>query len=174
MRMVVKCKTAIEGTIKKQPPRPGVEIRATQLLVAGTNSDSLPVAHKDNNPAAIAFVPCYRLLMVERVIPGELVSDHWSAEPLSAVTTCETHEGCFHLTFPKGLLYTDDKEPPTAAELAQGELEETSENRLVTDAGAGQTKVDYGSGLKRNDHGTWGVCLPKTKTVRESAYRKPK
>jgi len=69
------------------------------------------------------------------------------------LTNCGKNEGCFHLTFPDGSAYTDQNVPPTAEELAQGDLTKAKDSLWVT---------FRGTGLKRNDYGTWGVCLPKT------------
>lgn len=165
MRVVVRCKTADEGAIKKQPAR----IPSTPLAASETNTRTLPVVNKDDTPAEIAFVPCYRSLKIDKIIDGDVLSDTWRAELASSVTACEPREGCFHLTFPDGLVYTNSEEPPTAEEIVRGELGEASENMWVTYAGVGLRQVDYGIGMKRNDYGTWGICLPKTKTIQEAA-----
>jgi len=55
-----------------------------------------------------------------------------------------------------GSSYTDQNVPPTAQELAQGDLTEAQDSLWVT---------FRGTGLKRNDYSTWGICMPKTRDL---------
>jgi len=168
MRVVIRCKTAGKDAIKKQPFKPGDETPTAKLPIVDTNKATLPAVNVEDNLEDVAFVPCYRSLDVGDVIDGDVQSDNWRAELSSSVSACDATDGCFHLSFPDGIVYTNGEETPTPDELAKGELEETSDNMWVTYAGVGLKHVDYGIGLKRNDYGTWGICLPKTKTVQEA------
>jgi len=62
-------------------------------------------------------------------------------------------------------VYQDDDAEPTCEELSEGELKEVGENMWVTYEGIPWKKTPDGTGLKRNDYGSWGICLPKTETL---------
>jgi hypothetical protein len=169
MRLVIKCRTAGDGDeIKKQPPRAGLDISVARV----EGQEIAPAVIKelnDDHLQEVAFTPCYRSLTVEKVVEGDIESDSWRAQLSSTVTSCGEHDGCFHLTFPGGMVYSDPDEEPTSEELVKGELKEVGENMWVTYEGVGLQKIDYGIGLKRNDYGSWGICLPKTKTLQFAA-----
>jgi len=153
MRLVVRCKAADEDTMT----RTSDETPTTQV---DANEDTRMIVNNDHNLSEIALVPCYRSLALGKLVNGDVLSDTWRAEFSSSVTACESKEGCFHLSFPDGLAYTNSNEPPTTDELVKGELKEVSETMRTTQ-GVGLQKVDYGIGLKYNDYGTWGICLPR-------------
>lgn len=104
----------------------------------------------------LSLVPCYRFTRTGKLMNGEIFGNWAEWEILARLTNCGTHEGCFHLTFPDGSAHVDQNVPPTAQELAQGDLTEEKDSLWVT---------FRGTGLKRNDYGTWGVCMPKTKDL---------
>jgi hypothetical protein len=110
-----------------------------------------------------AFVPCYRPFA-----PCDNKPDTLQAEPASDVTSCGPQEGCFHLSFPNGKVYNKKKEPPAPQELVKAQLRAEGGHLWTTYEGVSLRDADYGIGLKQNDHGTWGICLPKTTTL-ESA-----
>jgi len=101
----------------------------------------------------IGLVPCFRWTRLQKFGNGEVFGDWQSWELLARLTNCGVQEGCFHVTFPNGTVYTDHEKPPTNAALVQAALTEAPDSYWVTFGG---------TGLKRNDYGTWGVCLPKT------------
>jgi len=113
------------------------------------------VTKEIENPylAELSLVPCYRFSRTAKLMNGQFFGSWRNWEILARLTNCGTNEGCFHLTFPDGSAYTDQNVPPTAEELAQGDLTKAKDSLWVT---------FQGTGLKRNDYGTWGVCLPKT------------
>jgi len=175
MRLVIKCRTAGEGeSVKTQPPRPGLSTTPEppaplEVKHAELQGDIQPAIVKelnDDHLEEVSFTPCFRSLTVEKVIEGDIESDSWRAQLASSVTSCGSNDGCFHLTFPDGVVYNDGSEPPPPDELIKGELKEVGENMWVTYEGVGLKNIDYGIGLKRNDYGTWGICLPKTQTLR--------
>jgi len=104
----------------------------------------------------LSLVPCFRWTRLQKMGNGEVLGDWRSWEILARLTNCGVQEGCFHLTFPHGKVYSDDQKPPPNAALVQGELTEEPDSYWVT---------FRGTGLKRNDYGTWGVCLPKTSDI---------
>merc|ERR1719225_328793 len=170
MRLVIKCRTAGPGEIiRPEPPRPGMEFttEAPEEVVAKKGADPASVV-KEHHLEEVSFTPCFRSLTVEKVIDGDIESDSWRAQLASSVSSCGPNDGCFHLTFPEGMVYNDGNEEPTCEDLSLGELKEVGENMWVTYEGVGLKSIDYGIGLKRNDYGTWGICLPKTKTLQSA------
>merc|ERR1719410_1740871 len=101
----------------------------------------------------ISLVPCFRWTRFQKLGNGEVFGDWQSWELLARLTNCGMQEGCFHLTFPHDKVYSDHELPPKTTELVQGKLTEAPDSLWVT---------FRGTGLKRNDYGTWGICLPKT------------
>jgi len=111
---------------------------------------------EDPHLERISLVPCYRFSRSAKLMNGEIFGNWREWEFLARLTNCGTNEGCFHVTFPDGSAYTDQNVAPTAEELAQGDLTQARDDLWVT---------FRGTGLKRNDYSTWGVCLPKTKDL---------
>jgi len=116
------------------------------------------VTKEIENPylVGLSLVPCYRFTRTGKLMKGEIFGNWREWEILARLTNCGTNEGCFQLTFPDGSAYTDENVPPTAQDLALGDLTEAKDDLWVT---------FRGTGLKRNDYGTWGVCMPKTKDL---------
>jgi len=145
MRLVIKCRTAGEGeTIRPQPLRPGSDLTTQAPMEVknaemGVKNAELGVMEEleDKHLQEVAFTPCYRSLAVEKVIDGDIEADSWRAELSSSVSSCGINDGCFHLTFPEGMVYSDENEPPTSQELIAGELKEVGENMWVTYEGVG-------------------------------------
>jgi len=108
---------------------------------------------EDPHLEELSLVPCYRFSRTAKLMNGEFFGSWRDWEILARLTSCGTNEGCFHLTFPDASVYTDQNVPPKAEELAQGDLTKAKDSLWVT---------FRGTGLKRNDYGTWGICLPKT------------
>jgi len=168
MRLVIKCRTAGPGeTAKPEPPRPGVEFttKAPQEKDEKNTVVNSEEVVKEGHLEEVSFTPCYRSLKVVSVIDGDIESDSWRAQLASSVSSCGPNDGCFHLTFPDGRVYQDDDAEPTCEELSEGELKEVGENMWVTYEGIPWKKTPDGTGLKRNDYGSWGICLPKTETL---------
>jgi len=116
------------------------------------------VTKEIENPylVGLSLVPCYRFTRTEKLMNGEFFGNLREWEILARLTKCGTNEGCFQLTFPDGSTFKDQRVPPSAEELAQGDLTEASDNLWVT---------FRGTGLKRNDYGSWGICMPKTRDL---------
>jgi len=104
----------------------------------------------------LSLVPCYRWTRTQKLTSGQVLGNWRSWEILARLTNCAKEEGCFHLAFPDGKVYKESQEPPPDAALAQGELTKAKDSLWVT---------FRGTGLKRNDYGTWGICLPKTSDI---------
>jgi len=102
MRLVIKCRTAGEGeSIRPEPSRPSVDLPTEAPLGLGDEVQPAVVKELDNDHLQeVAFTPCYRSLIVEKVIDGEIESDSWRAQLSSSVSACGANDGCFHLTFP--------------------------------------------------------------------------
>jgi len=160
MRLVIKCRTAGQGeTPRPEPARPGMEFTKQVPLVGDSNKSV------EDHLEEISFTPCYRSLKVESVIEGDIDSDSWSAQLASSISSCGPKDGCFHLTFPDGVVYQDEDAEPTCEELSNGELREVGDNMWVTYEGIPWKETPDGTGVKRNDYNSWGICLPKTATL---------
>jgi len=109
------------------------------------------------------FVPCYRSFE-----PCDDKADTLQAELASDVTSCGAQEGCFHLSFPSTKVYNKKTEPPAPQELIKAQLRAEGEHFWTTYEGVALREADYGVGLKQNNHGTWGICLPKTTTLQNA------
>mmetsp|Transcript_105917 Transcript_105917/g.294734 ORF Transcript_105917/g.294734 Transcript_105917/m.294734 type:complete len:253 (+) Transcript_105917:78-836(+) len=68
------------------------------------------------------------------------------------MTSCNGDEGCFKVSLPHGNVFSDPEAPPSEEDLLKGKLVTGEDSSWVT---------WQGTGLVRNDHNTWGVCLPK-------------
>jgi len=168
MRLVIKCRTAGPGeTPRPEPARPGMEFTTTAPVVADEKklvAADVPIIPEDHLEK-ISFTPCYRSLKVESVIDGDIESDSWRAQLASSVSSCGPKDGCFHLTFPDGVVYQDEDAEPTCEDLSKGELKEVGDNMWVTYEGIPWKATPDGTGIKRNDYNSWGICLPKTATL---------
>jgi len=111
---------------------------------------------EDPSLEGVSLVPCYRFTRTQKMSNGNLFGSWRDWQILARLTNCGKNEGCFHLAFPDGSVYKDQNVPPTSEQLAQGDLTQAKDNLWVT---------FRGTGLKRNDYGTWGVCMPKTKDL---------
>lgn len=135
----------------------------SQALVVQAVQPLIVVQHKAqkevDNPLIeeIQLVPCYRWTRWQRIQNYEFFGDWSSLENfLARLTDCGHDEGCFMVNFMGGIIYSDLQEQPTSSELVKGELVKATDSRWVTWRGIG---------LKRNDFGTWGICLPKTQSM---------
>jgi len=105
----------------------------------------------------IELVPCYRWHRTTKIFKRHEIFGNWKHyEFLARLTNCGHEEGCFMVKFPHGTIYNDAKVEPASSEIAKGELEKADDHFWVTWRGIG---------LKRIDYNTWGVCLPKTRTM---------
>mmetsp|Transcript_14687 Transcript_14687/g.28951 ORF Transcript_14687/g.28951 Transcript_14687/m.28951 type:complete len:430 (-) Transcript_14687:41-1330(-) len=134
-----------------------------QVLVVEVAAQLGEVRHKVQkeveNPYLIdiELVPCYRWKRHQKIFEKHEIFGSWKHyEFLARLTDCGHEEGCFMVKFPNGAVYSDENEVPTSSEIAKGELEKADDNFWVTWRGIG---------LKRNDYNTWGVCLPKTRSM---------
>mmetsp|Transcript_115244 Transcript_115244/g.223982 ORF Transcript_115244/g.223982 Transcript_115244/m.223982 type:complete len:391 (-) Transcript_115244:114-1286(-) len=120
-----------------------------QIVVKNT------ITKEIDNPylVGLSLVPCFRWTRLQKLRKREVFGNWQDWEIFARLTNCGVQEGCFHLTFPNGKVYSDDQTPPTNAALVEGELTAAPDSYWIT---------FRGTGLKRNDYGTWGICLPKT------------
>lgn len=135
----------------------------TEEPVVIDNVAELKVVHdkvikeiEDPSLRSLSLVPCYRFSRTQKIKNFQIFGNWRDFQFLARLTNCGSNEGCFHLSFPDGSVYRDQDAPPTAEELAKGELTKAKDHLWVT---------FRGTGLKRNDYGTWGVCMPKTKDL---------
>jgi len=144
----------VQGSTTSQKPVLIEEVRP-QLAIKSA------VTKEIENPylVGLSLVPCFRWTRLQKLGNGEVLGDWRSWEVLARLTNCGVQEGCFHLTFPHGKVYSDDQRPPSNAALVQGSLTEAPDSYWVT---------FRGTGLKRNDYGTWGICLPKTSDMQHA------
>jgi len=91
----------------------------------------------------VSMKACYRFTRLQRIL---------AMTPLARLTNCDGDEGCFKVEFDDGRDYTVFEEEPEVNDFLSGHLVHGADSWLVS---------WWGTGLQRNDYGTWGVCLPK-------------
>merc|ERR1719195_1807055 len=79
------------------------------------------VTKEIENPylVGLSLVPCFRWTRLQKLGNWEVLGSWQNWEVLARLTNCGVHEGCFHLTFPDGKVYSDDQTPPTNEALVQ-------------------------------------------------------
>jgi len=123
---------------------------ARQKVVKEVESDGL---------VALSFVPCFRWSRYEKLSNFEVFGDWYHYEFLARLTNCDHYEGCFQLALDDQRVFQGFNNRPEPHDLIEGKLVEDHDDFWVT---------WQGTGLKRNDYDTWGVCLPKTGTLQHA------